>query len=198
MKIETIRNRIINGIQADQQRLSRDRSFMTMPHGVAKGARIGIVSDAKRGVVPIDYSGWLGHELTAAERKAAQRAVLAMEAEGLVERIGGDRKGRIKLTAAGKVALRHPEAAKLSDLQVAEHCGVSRAMVQKYRPSTCHESKLRAGKDGKVRDVSNIGKSVQKRADEIAQRPEPASHAARDIGTNYPAAKFPQCGSSQK
>lgn len=102
MKIETIRNRILNGIRNDQQRLSRDKSYLTMPHGISRGARIGLINDAKAGRVPIDYSAWLGHEPTAAERKAAQRAVLAMEAEGLVERVGADRKGRIRLTATGK------------------------------------------------------------------------------------------------
>ena len=65
---------------------------------------------------------------------------------------------------AAKAALQHPKAVNLSDGQIAEHCGVSRAMVQNYRPS-CKDGKIKNAVRTVTRggityqqDTSNIGK----------------------------------------
>lgn len=61
-------------------------------------------------------------------------------------------------------ALRHPKGAKLSDRQIAEHCGVSHATVIKIRAELestgqIDQSPTRTGRDGRTINVANIGKA---------------------------------------
>jgi hypothetical protein len=60
-------------------------------------------------------------------------------------------------------ALKHPNGAKLSDGQIAEHVGVSQPMVGKYRSQLAatqkdFESTERTGRDGRTINTENIGK----------------------------------------
>lgn len=78
---------------------------------------------------------------------------------------------------AVKAALQHPKGAELSDVQIAEHVGVSHSTVAKYRcelESTCQVGKLaaRTGKDGKKRKLPKK-KPATKPAPEPAPDPEP-------------------------
>ena len=60
---------------------------------------------------------------------------------------------------AVEAALAHPRSAKLSNVQIAQHCGVNEKMVRTRRPSTSAEPKSREGKDGRTINVSAIGKT---------------------------------------
>ena len=60
-------------------------------------------------------------------------------------------------------AQRHPNGAKMSDGQIAEHVGVSVAMVGKYRAELTPtikdlESTTRTGRDGRKINTANIGR----------------------------------------
>jgi len=72
-------------------------------------------------------------------------------------------------------ALKHPQGAKKSDRQIAEHVGVSSNMVLKYREqlvSTAQvaQSPERTGRDGRTINTANIGKVKQ---EPVAAEPEP-------------------------
>ncbi len=62
-------------------------------------------------------------------------------------------------------ALSHPNGRKLSDGQIAEHCGVSQPFVTKLRAELTHnryESGQRLGRDGTTYEcdaTANIGKA---------------------------------------
>lgn len=64
-------------------------------------------------------------------------------------------------------ALKHPNGAKKSDNQIAEHVGVSQPMVSKYRQQFAatnkdYKSPEREGRDGRTINTTNIGKSAEK------------------------------------
>lgn len=64
---------------------------------------------------------------------------------------------------AVKAALRHPNGPKMSDRQIAEHCGVGSTMVLKYRSeltatAQIEQSPQRTGRDGRTINTANIGK----------------------------------------
>jgi hypothetical protein len=64
---------------------------------------------------------------------------------------------------AVEAALRHPCGVGMSDGQIAEHVGVSQAMVSKHRRELCatqkdFESAPRTGRDGRTINTANIGK----------------------------------------
>ncbi len=67
---------------------------------------------------------------------------------------------------AVKAALLHPKGAGMSDRQIADHVGVSNTFVGKCRVELKKDGHLstddtcRTGKDGKVYDTTNIGKTT--------------------------------------
>ena len=95
---------------------------------------------------------------------------------------------------AVEAAMAHPKAESLSNVLVAEHCGVSEFLVRRLREkSTSIKSKspVRAGRDGRTIDTSNIGKTARK----TARKTKPAP-LARDAympvrGHSSPAPMVP-------
>ena len=82
-----------------------------------------------------------------------------------VNKTHGLRRTNEDKARAVKSALRHPRAEGRSNHHIAEHCGVSEAMVRKRRNSaTAHESqsRLRTGRDGRTINTANIGKRTGK------------------------------------
>lgn len=63
-------------------------------------------------------------------------------------------------------ALKHPQGAKKSDRQIAEHVGVTHPMVMKYREQLSatgkdYQSPTRTGRDGRTINTTNIGKAAK-------------------------------------
>lgn len=54
----------------------------------------------------------------------------------------GKRRTNSDKQRAVRAALMHPKAEKMSDVDIAEHIGVSRQMVQKHRELSCHNSTI--------------------------------------------------------
>jgi len=80
--------------------------------------------------------------------------------------------------AAVKAALLHPNGANLSDGQIAEHVGVSQAMVSKHRREFAptqkdFESSTRTGRDGRAINTANIGRTTA--AEKPASSPRKSS-----------------------
>lgn len=70
-----------------------------------------------------------------------------------------------------KSALKHPNGAELSNVQIAEHCGVGEHLVRKLRESlfpTSPKAKSisRKGKDGRTINTTNIGSTASDEEDE--------------------------------
>jgi hypothetical protein len=75
----------------------------------------------------------------------------------------GLRRSNADKQKAVTAALRHPSGAGMSDRQIAEHVGVSRDMVIRYRhemedDGTCNPITSRTGSDGRTINTANIGK----------------------------------------
>jgi hypothetical protein len=97
-------------------------------------------------------------------------------------------------------ALSHPKGAKLSDRQIAEHCGVGPSMVNDHRkrlsdsgsqmPST---PQIRTGRDGRSINTANIGQGRRPASDAGKSRKQfggisPHAHRpVRDCASSYPA-----------
>jgi hypothetical protein len=110
-----------------------------------------------------------------------------------VNKTHGLRRTREDLQRAIKAALRHPEAAKRSDSELAEHIGMSHSTVAKYRAelgATCQigkssrqsgknsksspvaqqsqdaadQPRLRTGRDGRTINTSKIGRNPNRKA----------------------------------
>lgn len=110
-----------------------------------------------------------------------------------VNKTHGLRRTREDLKRAVKAALRHPEAAKRSDSDLAEHIGVSHSTVAKYRAelgATCQigkssrqagkssksspvaqqtqhstdQPRLRTGRDGRTINTAKIGRGPNRKA----------------------------------
>jgi hypothetical protein len=64
---------------------------------------------------------------------------------------------------AVEAALAHPKAKGMSDAAIAEHCGVARETILRYRKSkpTCDNITSRTGRDGRTINTSNIGRTRQ-------------------------------------
>jgi len=80
--------------------------------------------------------------------------------------------------------MRHPNGAKLSDRQIAEHVGVTAPMVGKYREELSATAKdlqsdQRTGRDGRTIDTTNIG-SAATAPDPKTQPKEYARFASHD------------------
>jgi hypothetical protein len=92
---------------------------------------------------------------------------------------------------AVKAALQHPGAAGLSDGQIASHVGVSDQMVRNYRrrmeatPKVLKSAK-RKGRDGRMINVANIGKTVA-----APQSPPPLPPAALPVSDAVPDNEAP-------
>jgi ParB-like chromosome segregation protein Spo0J len=116
-------------------------------------------------------------------------------------------------------ALKHPNGAKLSDNQIAEHVGVSDKTVTKYRAELESASEIpkvteRTGRDGKTYDTSNIGKakaaepepeaaptlSVHRKADgplRWAHKPETVESKSQDAEPESATVVCPYCGNHE-
>lgn len=110
----------------------------------------------------IDTAGTIEAEVTQGTRSDAQwHSYSVNQAHGL-------RRSREDVERAVRAALTHPNGAKLSDGQIAEHVGVHQTTISRHRarlePSThaLHESPARTGRDGRTIDTSNIGKREAK------------------------------------
>ena len=67
---------------------------------------------------------------------------------------------------AVKAALMHPKSISLSNTQIARHCGVAESSVRIWRAqleatSQIAKSSVRTGADGRVIDISNIGRKIE-------------------------------------
>jgi len=74
-------------------------------------------------------------------------------------RLHGFRRSNEDKRRAVTLALEHPEAKKLSDRQLASHCGVHYNFVGKLRQLSHEVIDKRTGKDGRTRDTANIGRN---------------------------------------
>ncbi len=79
-----------------------------------------------------------------------------------VNKTHGLRRTNADKAKAVQAALLHPNGTEMSDRQIAEHVGVSRDMVIRYRHEmekvgTCNRITSRAGADGRTINTSNIG-----------------------------------------
>ena len=126
----------------------------------------------------IDY--WLAdgfHRLGAARRAFPDQPIEAEVCQGTladaqwhsysVNKAHGLRRTNEDKERVVKAALAHLRAANLSNNQLADHCGVSREMVRKYREelaATCNicKSNERVGRDGRKIKTANIGKNQKK------------------------------------
>jgi len=75
----------------------RAQSF---PFGVSRAERGRIQvarADAKAGIVAYEPQKWLGRALSDAERKRFSRELVAMQADGLIQRIGQNRTSHIRI-----------------------------------------------------------------------------------------------------
>jgi hypothetical protein len=85
-----------------------------------------------------------------------------------------------------RAAMAHPNAAQLSNRQIAEHCGVSEITVRRYRDRTkstatmsqsnsangqpSDRSSMRKGRDGRTINTKNIGKRAKSRKTGIGRK----------------------------
>lgn len=84
----------------------RAEQFRASFGGNREGARHNRrILDARDGVVDLDLTAWLGNEPTPAERRAASRALEALQVAGFVVRIGHARTTHVRITEAGELAL---------------------------------------------------------------------------------------------
>ncbi|MBN2294876.1 MAG: ParB N-terminal domain-containing protein [Pirellulales bacterium] len=86
-------------------------------------------------------------------------------------RAHGLRRRNCDIRKAVVSALRHPNGAKLSDRQIAEHVGVSDFTVRKYRKelkatARISQSDTRTGRDGRTINTVNIGTNHRKSEEE--------------------------------
>ena len=75
----------------------------------------------------------------------------------------------------------HPKAGALSNVQIAEHCGVSEFLVRKVQGKTTSiksKSPTRTGRDGRTINVSNIGKTRHRPAVPPNSEPDEADWTA--------------------
>lgn len=95
-------------------------------------------------------------------------------------------------------ALSHAQGARLSDRQIAEHCGVNHSTVSRIRteiePTVAkQQSTKRTGRDGRTIKTSNIGRGQRRSASEAKPRKQfgsisPRAHRpVRDCDIAYPA-----------
>ena len=121
-----------------------------------------------------------------ASRKAERKTILCEIREGTQQdaqwysyaanKTHGLHRSNPDKQAAVKAAFLHPNGAKLSDGQIAEHVGVSDFMVRKYRAELTpiiSESSTRTGRDGRTINTANIGKT--KAAEKPASSPQKSS-----------------------
>ena len=143
---------------------------------------------------PLDvfYDGesyWLAdgfHRYTAMTRIDSQKPIKCNVHEGTLDDAKwfsygvnithGLRRSNKDKAKAVRSALLHANGAEMSNVQIAEHVGVSKDTVAKYRAefeSTCEISKsnTRTGRDGRMINTSNIGgKQSTKAANHTKQR----------------------------
>ncbi len=84
---------------------------------------------------------------------------------------------------AVRQALKHPNGAKLSDNQIAEHVGVDHKTVAKYRDELdLGNSQVRTGRDGRIIDTSKIGttKALEKELESTCQIDKSPARTGRD------------------
>lgn len=114
----------------------------------------------------------------------------------------GLRRSNADKASAVKTALLLPEGAKMSDRQIAEHCGVSKTFVNNTRKNLEEDDSLatvasRTGADGRTINTSNIGRPAEPDhefvlVDEDAEAPEgyeyeeieSKAHVAHNSGDN--------------
>jgi hypothetical protein len=108
MRLNSNEISVLRGILADIRRLS---SLDWQGDGIGRD-RLGAwrvrIDAAKRGIVPLDLSGWLGRQPTASDCVTFCRIYARLEAKGLIERHGHGRTSHVSLTAAGeRIAKEH-------------------------------------------------------------------------------------------
>ena len=92
---------------------------------------------------------------------------------------------RTQRAEAIRMALRDPEATKLSDRQIAEHLGVSHPFVGKIRRQLTeatgngYQSARRIGRDGRTIDTAKIGRKVLQQQDQGPESPGKTSVSAQ-------------------
>lgn len=94
-----------------------------------------------------------------------------------VNQAHGLRRSNEDKRRAVEAALRHPNAATMSDHQIADHCGVTHPFVGKLREeqvatSNSFQSTARKGRDGRTINTSNIGKKKNPPASKVEPEEE--------------------------
>ena len=144
-----------------------------------------------------DY--WLAdgfHRLLAHLRRSCSRRAFCVKCEQAHARtalwyaIGANRSHGLKRTNADKrkaveMALAHPNGTKLSDRQIAEHCGVGRDLVGEVRQARLSDSdsqsSMRTGADGRTTNTANIGKRPKVAAASAAKDPADTAEVASSL-----------------
>lgn len=85
----------------------------------------------------------------------------------------GMRRTNADKAKAVKAALRHPTASKMSDDKIAEHVGVHRNTILKYREElTSTNCASREGRDGRTINTANIGRAASSIKEAATPKPE--------------------------
>jgi hypothetical protein len=105
----------------------------------------------------------------------------------------GLRRTNAEKQRAVLAALAHPKGRTMSDRAIAEHVGVGHNMVSVYRKQlSSKDSCLREGRDGRTRDVSNIGRRREPDLDPVPSfyddDPAPAEVQTAEPQATAPAA----------
>ena len=92
---------------------------------------------------------------------------------GVNQRHGLRRTNEDKVRAV-KAALTHPRGERLSNCEIAAHCGVDEKTVRKYREecgltSENPKSRPRTGRDGRTINTTNIGKRRRAEGEEDSE-----------------------------
>jgi hypothetical protein len=116
----------------------------------------------------IEVSWLMANVVPGTREEARWRALGANAAHGL-RRTNEDKRRVVAL------ALKHPKGSKMSDRQIARHCGVHHSTVSSIRrelesTGEIRQSDLRTGADGRTIDVSNIGGHSSTPSTEIDDR----------------------------